>query len=188
MMLKKRVIKITVAAVALAAYLIGSLVCVFGNVEYRTSDISEIIGFFFWEESGVLCLLNTFVWIAAVFFIGTSVVGCFGVLPVIYYKMYSLSLSVTAVILLKGQDGMTFLLALIPEILLLFFVLTEAGSSAVSFSLYILQKLSLLPKKKEQTLVPEEESFGKYISGGVIAFFFATILVVYENIIMVLVF
>lgn len=187
MMLKRRVIKIITAVVALGSYALGSIVCSFMPLSLAVDDLHDVLGFFFWQESGALCLLNSFIWILAVFLLGLSLIGFFGILPVIYCKMYSLGVSVTAAAIIKGQDSFMFLVSFLPEILLMFFIFVELGSGAVSFSLYIMQRLSLLPKKREQNLYPKEKlSFKEYISGGVIAFFLATLLVIYENIVIVL--
>ena len=148
-MLKRNVIKITVCAVALFAYAAG---CV---VSSKTGG--GTLGFFFWENDGLLCLLNSFVWFVLLFLIGLSLIGFIGVL------------------------------SLLPEVMLLFFIFTEMGSGAVSFSLYILQRLSLLPRKREQTLLPGEKiTFAEYVWGSVFVLFLATLLVVYENTVIVL--
>ena len=86
-----------------------------------------------------------------------------------------------------GSLGLVCVLSLLPEVMLLFFISTEMGSGAISFSLYILQRLSLLPKRREQTLLPGEKiTFREYIWGSVFVFFLATVLVVYENTVIVL--
>ena len=66
--------------------------------------------------------------------------------------------------------------------MLIFFIFTELGSGAISFSVYILQRLSLLPRRREQLIMPKERiSFREYVSGGAIALFLASLLAVYEN-------
>lgn len=177
-MLKRNVIKITVCAVALFAYALGC-------VSASRTGFSGSLGFFFWENDGVLCLLNSFIWFFALFLLGMSLIGFFGVLPVVYFKMYSLGFAVTSVSC--GSSGLVCVLSLLPEVMLLFFIFTEMGSGAISFSLYILQRLSLLPKRREQTLLPGEKiTFREYIWGSVFVFFLATVLVVYENTVIVL--
>ncbi len=177
-MLKRNVIKITVCAVALFAYAVG---CV---VSSKTGG--GTLGFFFWENDGVLCLLNSFVWFAVLFLIGLSLVGFIGVLPVVYFKMYTLGFAVTSASF-GGPAGLVGVLSLLPEVMLLFFIFTEMGSGAISFSLYILQRLSLLPRRREQTLLPGEKiTFAEYIWGSVFVLFLSTLLVVYENTVIVL--
>lgn len=182
MMLKRQVIKTTTAVVALLAYAMGSLVCSLSSVQFQTNSLRDVLGFFFWHESGILSLLNSFVWIAAIFFLGLSLMGFWGILPLIYCKMYALGVSVTAAIIMKGTASLAFLAAVIPEVLLIFFIFTELGSGAISFSIYILQRLSLLPRRREQLIMPKERiSFREYVSGGAIALFLASLLAVYEN-------
>lgn len=187
MMLKRQVIKNTAAVTALFAYAAGSVICALsfnggGNEEFR-----DILGFFFWQENGALGLLNSFAWIAAVFFLGLSLPGFVAILPVIYCKMYSVGVSASAAVLMKGGDSFVFMSAFLPEVLLLFLIFTELGEGAISFSLYILQRLSLFPRRREQLLLPEERiTFKEYVSGGAVAFFLATLLSVYENTVLVL--
>lgn len=181
-MLKRNVIKITVSAVSLFAYAAG---CVSAACSGFSASGKDVLGFFFWDGDGVLCLLNSFVWIFLVFLLGMSLMGFFGILPILYLKMYTLGFSVTAVAV-GGSDGLVFVLLLLPEILLLFIVFSEMGGGAICFSLYILQRLSLLPRKREQTLCAEGITFGEYLWGGVFVLFLSTLLVVYENTVIVL--